>query len=466
MSDAYGQRKVLVVGHGLAGTAAAWRAASLEASVFVVSAGAGASVLTSGALDALPWEDLARAEAIARRAGRGRAEIEADWLRAEPLPAALTAFTDALGTVRIPSAGEALPRLATLAGRTRPARGHDLSLLDLAATPPGIVAVPRASRAAWDADSLARCWNDDPFVRARGQRFVPIDASLLRFDGEDRVADADLAARHDDPARVAWLSERLREAFAREGLSPSAVILGPWLGVDAPRAKALSDRLGIPCGEALAATGSPAGLRFARARDRLLAKAGARVIQARVTSIAPPERTPSLAVPPDSGRRKAPDSVRVPESVRLAPERATIEVDAGDSPLRADRVVLACGGLLGGGLVYDPPDGHAAADMPERSHAAFRFSFEVKPTEDGRPYLVASGARAGLPASMFGAALDLSAWPTSGQTGTLESIGVAVERGLLCAPHLAAAGDVIADRPRTALVAIESGLAAGAWAAG
>ena len=227
--------KVVVVGQGIAGTAAAWRAAELGAAVTVVAAGAGASTLASGALDHTPWEDLVRA---ARTTGAEPA--------CGPLDEGVFAFAEALGSWRIPRAGDPMTRLATLAGRTRPSRGHDLSLLDLAAIPGGTVAVPRASRAAWDADSLATFWNDDPFVRARGLRFAPIDVALLRYEGEDRIADADLAARHDDPARVAWLAQRLRDAFAREKLAPAAVILGPWLGASAPCAADLTARLGIP----------------------------------------------------------------------------------------------------------------------------------------------------------------------------------------------------------------------------
>lgn len=480
--------KVVVVGQGIAGTAAAWRAAELGAVVTVVAAGAGASTLASGALDHTPWEDLVRA---ARTTG------------AEPACGALDdgvfAFAEALGSWRIPRSGEPMARLATLAGRTRPARGHDLALLDLAAIPAGTVAVPRAPRAAWDADSLALFWNDDPFVRARGLRFAPIDVALLRYEGEDRIACADLAARHDDPARVAWLAERLKDAFAREKLAPAAVILGPWLGIEAPRAADLSSRLGIPAGEALTGAGSPAGLRFARAAGRLLARAKVRVFSARVLEITPPERpaengrfrpaesgsfrpaesgssrpaengslrpakSGSLRAA-ESGSLRVPESGRVPESVRLAGLRAVVKL-AGEDPLRADRVVLACGGLTGGGLVYDPPDTHAGADMPPRENASFRFSFDVAASGDGRPYLAVGGERAAFPSSLFGPTLDGTAWPSAGQTGSLESIGVALGEDGLAADYLGAAGDVVEGRPRTALVAVESALRAAAWAAG
>lgn len=472
--------KVVVVGQGIAGTAAAWRAAELGAAVTVVAAGAGASTLASGALDHTPWEDLVRA---ARTTGAEPA--------CGPLDEGVFAFAEALGSWRIPRAGDPMARLATLAGRTRPSRGHDLSLLDLAAIPSGTVAVPRASRAAWDADSLATFWNDDPFVRARGLRFAPIDVALLRYEGEDRIADADLAARHDDPARVAWLAQRLRDAFAREKLAPAAVILGPWLGASAPCAADLTARLGIPAGEALTGAGSPAGLRFARAAGRLLARAQVRVLAARVLAIAPPEgaaetgslrpgETGSLRPgesgslrpaesgslrPGESGGLPVPESGRVPESIRLAGLRAVLKLE-GEDPLRADRVVLACGGLTGGGLVYDPPDTHAGADMPPRDNPSFRFSFDVGASGDGRPYLAVGGERAAFPSSMFGPTLDRTAWPSPGQTGSLESIGVAIGADGLAAGYLAAAGDVVEGRPRTALVAVQGALRAASWAAG
>ncbi|MFO0586918.1 MAG: FAD-dependent oxidoreductase [Polyangiaceae bacterium] len=464
--------KVIVIGGGIAGTAAAWRAAALGANVTLISRGAGASALSSGALDHAPWEDLVRAsralgvEPSCRDVGEG-----------------VEAFAKSLGIWGLPPVGAPFVRLATLAGRTRPARGRDASLLDLSALPPGIVAVPRVDRAAWDADALARFWNDDPFARSRGLHFKAIDASLLRFDGEHRIGDADLSARHDDPARVAWLAERLRDAFAREKIAPVAVLVGPWLGMESPRAEALSERLGLPAGEALSGAGSPAGLRFTHAAKRLLSKANVRVVPHRVKAIEPPDVASEHASSPagepanprpgenaslrsgESAGLRAPESGRIPESARLAEQRATILLEGAD-PIRADRIVLACGGLAGGGLVYDPPDTHAGADMPPRKGPAFRFSFEIEANESGRPYLQIAGDRAAQPSSMFGAALDLTAWPTAGQTGSLESVGVAVSEEGLAASYLAAAGDIVAARPRTALTAVESALRAAEIVAG
>jgi len=420
-------RTVLVIGDGVAGTAAAWRAAQGGARVKLVSAGAGASVLGSGAVDDAPWEGLVRA-----------AVTLGTELRARPLGEGVAAFAEALGVWRLPPEGEPMPLLATMAGRLRPARGHDRGLLDLAAIPGGTIAVPRADRAGWDADSLAAAWNDDPFARRRELRFVAIDVALLRFAGEQRIGDVDLAERHDDPARLSWLAARFRDAFAQSRQTPSAVIVGPWLGLDAPRAEALGGLLGLPAGEALASAGSAAGMRLSRAQARLLAAIVPTPIRGRVTQVMPAE---------DDHDRP---------SIALLDQTARV---------RADRIVLACGGLVGGGIVYDPPEIHAGADMPERDAPSFRLSFELGATPDGeRPYLASGGARIGVASSMFGPDLDLTAWPTPGRAGVLETVGIACDEEGVAAPYLAVAGDAVADRPRTVLAAVSSGLRAGAWA--
>jgi glycerol-3-phosphate dehydrogenase subunit B len=418
---------VLVIGDGVAATAAAWRARAAGAQVIVAAAGAGASVLAGGALDDLPWESVL-----------GAAHAVGAELRARPRDSGVTELAEALDLWRLPREGEPLPFLATTAGRIRPACGHDRALLDLASLSEGTVVVPRADRAGWDADGLAATWNDDPFARRRSLRFVPLDVALLRFAEEERIVDADLAARHDEAARLAWLAQRLREAFTKAGVTPRAVLLGPWLGLDAPRAAALAALVSVPSGEALTGAGSPAGLRFARARDRLFSRIGVTVVKGRVVKLFAPDEDQA---------------------------RPSIALENQDGRLHADRIVLACGGLVGGGIVYQPLDMRAGADMPEKNAPPFQLSFELdRPSAQG-PFLASNGARIGVASSMFGADLDLSAWPAPGRPGALETVGVACDEAGLAAPYLAAAGDVVADRPRTMLVAIESGLRAGAWAA-
>ncbi|MCC6556514.1 MAG: hypothetical protein IT372_26445 [Polyangiaceae bacterium] len=410
-----------MIGAGLAGLAAAWSARRGGASVTVVSAGAGASALAGGAVDDVPWEQRARAAALL---GIGVDAPAGDG------PAALSAFAAELDLWDLPAAGT--PWLATLAGRLRPARGRDRALLDLGPLRGARVLIPRAERPDWDADALAASLGDDPAAAARGLRFAAIDAPILRLDDERRIADGDLAARHDDPARLDWLAGALRRALERAG-GAGAVLLGPWLGARAPRAEALAGRVGVPVGEALAGAGSPAGLRVEAARDALLAAAGARRIHGR-----------AAAVEALGGGSAAPRF-----AVTLAAREAT--------RIEADAVVLALGGVAAGGVAYTPAERFAGADLPPGGRVPFELSLVAPVTlGDGRAALEVTS-------SLHGPELDATAWPRGARAGALEAVGVRCD-GVRAAPGIHAAGDIIAGRRRTALEAVASGLRAGAEA--
>lgn len=408
------RRRIVVIGAGIAGLAAAWSARRQGHEVTIVSAGPGASALGGGAVDDVPWEQLVRAS---RALG-----IDPP---ARPLAANVLDFANDLGVWHL--AAERLSWVATIAGRLRPARGHDRALLDLAALNGARVLLPRADRANWDADAIARGLTDDPFARAHKITFFATDVPVLRFDEERRVADGDLALRHDAEPRLAWLAARLGEGLART--AANAVLLGPWLGAHTSQAAALSDRVGVPVGEALIGVGSPAGLRFEAARDRLLATIEARVVVDRVKAI---DHDGGLAITLENG-----------------------------ASILADGLVLAIGGLAGGGLVYDPPDHSASADVALGIRAPFLLSLRA-PVK-----LVATFAASTLTgeptSSLYGPAIDLTAWPVGTRAGTLESAGIRCQ-GERAAEGIMAAGDVVAGRPRTVLEAVSAGIRAGAEA--
>jgi glycerol-3-phosphate dehydrogenase subunit B len=409
--------RVAVVGAGAAGLSACWAAAPRGAELRLFDGSVGASCLAGGAVDDRPWEQVARAS-----------EVLAQAAIAGPLPHSLLAFSNELGLWRLPDEGAPLPRLATEAGRTRLARGYDRALLDLSSLAPGSrIVLPRVPRAEWDADSLARSLTADGYAVSRSLRFEAVDAKVLKHVGEDRIAAAELASRHDDDARRQWLSRRLGDFLSSE-TRVDAMLLGPWLGADRPRAEALSETLGVPVGEILSGVGSAAGMRFESARLDMLSRVGVEIEPRSVTAL----------------RRKSGEY--------------ELRFEQGD-PVQTDAVVLAIGGVAAGGVVFEAPEHRAGQDMARAGGVPFRLSLDAKVD------LQAYGRRIDVVGSMFGPPLDDVAWPVDADPAYLESVGVACD-GVVVRDALFAAGDVMADRPRTLLQAVFSGILAGAAAGG
>jgi len=409
--------RVVVVGAGVAGLAACWCAAQRGAELRLFDSGLGASCLGGGAVDDRPWEEVARASEVLQSAPNARS-----------IPASVVDFSEALGVWRLAEVGRPLARLVTEAGRVRLARGCDRALLDLSTLSDGSrVLLPRVVRPEWDADSLARALASDAYCASRGLVFDPVRAKLLKLRREDQIAPAELAARHDEPERRAWLCQRLREMMDAAG-GADAVLLGPWLGADASCAEQLSAELGVAVGETLSGVGSAAGMRFEGARERLLASLGVELERARV------------------------------QRIRRSGDEIVLAVDDLGSVI-SDAVVLAVGGLASGGIVYHPAEQDAGSGIAPAARPSFELSVATSLP------LGVHGQRLDVGGSIHGPALDEIAWPSDADPGFLESVGVLAEAGQ-AAPGIFAAGDVVADRPRTLLQAVFSGVRAGVRAAG
>lgn len=399
-------RSVVVVGSGVAGTAAAIAARKSNASVRVITGAAGATTLAGGALDFAEWSTSPKKRTLP--------------------PIADQAFST-LDFASLPDAGVLV---ATTSGILRPAAGADHALLDLDRTGRGAILVPRCDHPAWDGPSLARAWASSEIASARALTFVGLDVQLTRFREERLLGDIEIAARHDDPARLEWLAERLREVLAR---NPGfvGVILPAWLGVDRSRADDLSARVGVRCGEAMTGLASSSGARFERARDRAFA---------------------SLAIEVTSAWAKSAESRGSGWTVSLEDE---ISFDA-------DAVVIATGGLVGGGLAYAPAASESAAELPSAARPTMRSTLDC-PVAIGE-----SDAVARAPSTLFGTQPEAIAWPFS-RDPWLDRAGALVgddgaARGV-SARGLYACGDVVADRPRGWLTALASGATCGAAAA-
>jgi len=387
---------VVVIGGGVAGTGAALGARGVGARVLLLDGGTGASTLATGAVDAVLWTRAAHPPTA--------------------LPAPARAALDQLDAYTVPDSGA---RVATTAGVLRPARGHDRALLDLRPFAKSRVGVVQCDRPEWDGAALAHAWGDG---------FAPLPATVLRHADERRLPAADFAARHDDEDRLAWLAERLRDALGRAGGRFDGLLLPPSLGVEAERARRLSSLVGLPCGEAAALPGGPSGLRFERARDRALGTAAVERMAGRATR------------------------------VKREGDRWRISLADG-AMLEAHALVLALGGLVGGGLDYSPGEAAEASVLPPASRPPFRLAIDVAAATLG-----AHGRPLEVPGSLFGMAPESLAWPFS-TDALMEHVGVLVDDQGRAAPGLYAAGETVADAPRTWLAALESGVRAGSAAA-
>ena len=177
--------------------------------------------------------------------------------------------------------------------------------------------------------------------------------------------------------------------------------------------------------------GGPSGLRFERARDRALASAGVARVRERATAVEWGEATWRV-------------------------------VTDGGTTHETDSVVLASGGLLGGGVEYTPSEAIVSSELPPFARAPLRMGIRA-------PLALGSRGRPlELPGSLFGLPPEALAWPFA-LDALLDRVGVLVDEN--CAgiavprPGLFAAGELVADVPRTWLSAFYGGVRAGAAAA-
>jgi glycerol-3-phosphate dehydrogenase subunit B len=388
--------RVVVVGDGLAGMAATW-AASRGADVVVIRGGAGASGLSLGAFDRAEWG--------APPSGPLAAETEA-FLKQ------LVGYTKGRNAL-----------LATRAGTLRYAAvAHD-HLLDLATLPAGAkIAVPNVP--SWTAGALSEQLHHEG--AGLGLSFQAVEASLIRQRDERQVGDIELARRHEDPARLEHLARELR---AIRELGFDAVLLPPWLGVGADLGERnlrleLSASVGIPCGEIFGSVPSAMPLRHQRAFAHLLDACGCRSVALRATQ------------------------------VEAQNEAFLVTLEDG-ATVAGDAVILAIGGLLGGGIRYQPGAFGEGRELPLAARADFALSLALSGVE-----VETAGPGTG-PTSLFGAAPEAL---FAGPSAVADRVGLVCDaNGGARGPYarLYACGDLVARAPRSALHAIESGLRAG-----
>lgn len=264
--------KVLVLGAGFAGVAAALAARRAGASVSVVHAAAGASSLYAGSVDGPALSGL------------------------EP-SALLKELAVGLGLRLSPHAV-----VATREGVIRSSHGADAALLDLAPLTGKRIALVDVPRDDWDAPLLARSFADSDWARSTGTRFQLTPLDLLEKSSQRRVSPFDFASSFERAERPAWLVQVLKHQPAAD-----AWLFGPWLGVKRDLPTELSAAVGVPVGEVTSPPGGVTGARFEARRDALLAALEVDVVVARATGVRSGPANVTLAL--EGGRELTADAL-------------------------------------------------------------------------------------------------------------------------------------------------------------
>lgn len=302
--------------------------------------------------------------------------------------------------------------LATRAGVVRPSHGRDGALLDVAPLAGKSIAVVDVARDDWDAPLLARAFSSSAWAVSTGTRFVSTPLPLLERSHQRRTSSFDFAASFERAERPGWLC-----ALLKAHAGPDAWLFGPWLGLQRPLAEELAAAAGVPVGEVTSPPGGVAGARFEFRRDALLASLGVDVVRRPLARVAASPTGLSLTL-------------------------------AGGEQLQVTSLVVASGGLVGGGV-------RLTGALSGAEPAGFELTLA------GLPEVELRGELARPISSLFG--VDLGA---KGR-GVLERAGLAVQEdgAVRGAGRIFAAGDVVAPEPPGVGHALTSGLRAGVAAA-
>jgi anaerobic glycerol-3-phosphate dehydrogenase len=395
--------RVVVIGAGFAGSAAAFAARRAGAQVTLVHDRAGTSELYSGAIDLFPWD--APADPAAERAALEHA--------------ALRDFRAGLGMWAL---GQR--HVATRAGVVRRALGADAALLDLTPLAGRRIGVADIGRDDWDAPELAAALTTSDWAERTRTTFVPVAVNAVRLGHERRITPYDFAAFHDDPERL----QSLARALSSPARPVDAWLLGPWLGLAPGTPPALRALVPVPVGEATSPMGGPAGARFELARTRLFAGLELETRRARVRNVSKRPGGWAVALETEPGDP-------------LTPNRE----------LEANAVVIATGGIAAGGIRLRWEPGHGARGFELAYEAPVLLALDHE-------FLVSAG-------SMFGPDLEHAGLSVLERVGVAAGLDTEVI-GEAAGRRLFAAGDAVAGRARTVLGAVLDGLRAGALAAG
>ncbi len=294
-----------VVGAGFAGLAAVDALLERGRTTELFSVGVGASALGSGACDFTPWYQLAA--------------------RGTPRAGAL----DDRGTQLLQRLGYTLgaTSVATTAGLVRPAHGCHQLVLNLERAAGRIVGVLDVGRADWHAVRLASELAREAWSQRTHTRFVPIELHGM-FDSAERALPLAAFSRLlDIPERAAAWGRAMAQLEMTQ-TTLGALLCGPWLGTEPNELLPFSPGK-LLIGETLSPPEGTIGERFVRSRAALLGAWGVALRAERVLRLEARPRAVLLCAQDEHGV---------------------------ESSQEYEAVVVATGGLLGGGLSFESAD--------------------------------------------------------------------------------------------------------------
>ena len=249
--------KLIIVGSGMAGAAAAVAATKAGADVTLLTAGFGGTAASCGSF-------LARGDDAVH-----------------PIPETYKAVFETLlpGWLVLDEPRMAVNVFGTLTPMSVLAPWNQAAVIDTSATKPRTVAVAGLHEDArfW-ANFAVR--NLEPSLRETAYSFKAVTLPPLDIPGDTPVT---IAAALDDDIHFEALANALQKAVADTGAD--ILLLPPVLGMQpAGLAQRLSERLKVQVGEMWAPWGA-AGVRFTRHLDAVLAQAGVQRIEGRATGL-------------------------------------------------------------------------------------------------------------------------------------------------------------------------------------
>ena len=289
--------RLIVVGAGLAGLSACAQALMEKWNVTLIDGGAGASAMMSGAADLYPWK---RQESVVHREeGRLSQRLESAEM-----------FLRSLKTFR-PGTNHVI----TGASLIRPTRAVGRGVLGLKEFAGKLIGIADVRRSDFRAAQISSDLSSQPWATATGTRFQSVQVRNVFSEHELDYPQAHFARLLDKERRPRFAAQLVK--IKEETPEIAALVVGPWLGE-----RGADEDWILPVGETLSPPDGSFGVRFELDRAAWISRNEVEFISGEVNQV-----------------RRAGSEISVVSKSK----------DGMVQEFFCDAVVVATGGLIGGG---------------------------------------------------------------------------------------------------------------------